>query len=100
MYALGHPLYALASILDFMLLLYTFVVLAVVILGWTNPDPLNPLVRTLRGLTEPVFDKIRKYVPLVGGIDLTPLVVVAGIFFVRTGILSVVSKFAQNLINA
>lgn len=98
MYALGYPLYSAVMIVDSLLLIYTFIVLATVVLSWTSPDPLNPIVRILRNLTEPVFDRVRPYIPLVGGLDLTPVVVVVAIFFIRGGVLSLVARFARDLI--
>jgi YggT family protein len=97
MYALGYPLYSAVTLIDYLLLIYTFVILAAVILSWTNPDPLNPLVRILRNLTEPVLDKIRPYIPLIGGLDLTPVALIAGIFFFRTGVLKVLSRMAMEM---
>lgn len=97
MYALGYPLYSAVTLIDYLLLIYTFVILAAVILSWTNPDPLNPLVRILRNLTEPVFDKVRPYIPLVGGLDLTPVAVIAVVFFIRTGVLKVLSRVAMEM---
>jgi YggT family protein len=99
MYALGYPLLSAVTLLDYLLLIYTFVILATVVLSWTNPDPLNPLVRILRSLTEPLFDRLRPYIPLVGGIDLTPVAVVGLIFFIRTGVLAVFSRLAMNMTN-
>jgi YggT family protein len=99
MYALGYPLFSAVTVIDYLLLIYTFIIIAVVILSWTNPDPLNPIVRILRNLTEPVFDKVRPYIPLVGGLDLTPVVIIIAIFFFRTGILKVLSRFAWEISN-
>ena len=99
MYALGYPLLSLVTLVDALLLIYTFIVIAVAIFSWVNPDPLNPLVRILRNLTEPVLDRLRPYVPLVGGIDLTPLALVVAIFFIRGGVLPVIATFARSLIN-
>jgi YggT family protein len=99
MYAIGYPLFSVATLLDYLLLVYSFIIIAVVILSWTNPDPLNPLVRILRNLTEPVLERMRRYIPLVGGIDLTPLAVLAVIFFVRTGVLKVVTRWATEISN-
>lgn len=100
MYAIGYPLFSAVTVLDYLLLIYTFLVIAVVILSWTNPDPLNPIVRILRNLTEPVFDRVRPYIPLVGGLDLTPVVIIVAIFFFRTGILRVISRFAWEISNS
>lgn len=98
MYAIGYPLLSAVTILDILLLIYTFVVIAAVVLSWVNPDPLNPLVRVLRNITEPAMDHLRPYIPLVGGLDLTPVVLVAGIAFVRHGILTVVARMARDMI--
>lgn len=98
MYALGYPLLSLVTIVDSLLLIYTFIILAVAILSWVNPDPLNPLVRIFRNLTEPVIEKLRPYVPLFGGLDLTPVVLIVLIFFVRSGVLPIIGQFARSLI--
>lgn len=98
MYAIGYPLLAVVSIFDFLLLIYTFIIIAAVVLSWVKPDPLNPLVRVLQNITEPVMDKIRPYIPLVGGLDLTPVVLVALIVFVRNGVLPVLARLARDMI--
>lgn len=97
MYAIGYPLLAVVSIFDFLLLIYTFIIIAAVVLSWVKPDPLNPLVRVLQNITEPVMDKIRPYIPLVGGLDLTPVVLVALIVFVRNGVLPVLARLARDM---
>lgn len=98
MYAIGYPLLAAVNILNFLLLIYAFVIIAAVVLSWVNPDPLNPLVRVLRNITEPVMDKLRPYVPLIGGLDLTPVVLVALITFVCNGVLPVLARLARDMI--
>jgi YggT family protein len=99
MYAIGIPLGAIVEIVDGLLWIYTLIILAALILSWTNPDPMNVIVRLLRSLTEPVFDRIRPYIPLVGGLDLTPAVLLVAIFFFRNGILSVIARFARDISN-
>lgn len=97
MYAIGYPLLAAVNIVQFLLTIYAFVVMAAVVLSWVNPDPLNPLVRVLRNMTEPVMDKIRPYIPLIGGVDLTPIVLVAGIVFINQGVLTVLARLARDM---
>ena len=98
MYAIGYPLLSAVRIIDSLLLIYTFIIIAVAILSWVNPDPLNPLVRILRNITEPLMERLRPYIPLVGGLDLTPVALIVIIFFIRGGILPVVAQFARSLI--
>jgi YggT family protein len=99
MYALAIPLLSATQILDVLLLIYTCIIIAVAIFSWVNPDPLNPLVRILRNITEPVMEKLRPYVPLIGGLDLTPAILIVAIVFIRTGVLPIVSHFARGMIS-
>lgn len=60
----------LARIID----LYSLVVLVAVILSWIQLDRRNPLVTITHALTEPVLAPIRKILPVMGGLDLSPMV--------------------------
>lgn len=42
-------------------------------------SPLAPVVRILHQLTEPVLAPIRRMLPPMGGLDLSPLVVIIGL---------------------
>ena len=64
--------------------LYTWVVIISALITWVNPDPYNPIVQILRRLTEPVFAFIRRYIPTnIGGIDLTPMIVIIALIFIK-----------------
>ena len=52
MYVLGYPLLSAVTIIDALLLIYTFIIIAHAVLSWINPDPSNPLVRILANLTD------------------------------------------------
>jgi YggT family protein len=81
MIALSNFLYAVAQVLHLVLQVYMWLVIARALLSWVNPDPYNPIVRFLYNVTEPVLYRLRRYVPLVfGGLDLSPLVVILGIY--------------------
>ena len=54
--------------------LYSLVVLVAVILSWVPLDRRNPLVTITRSLTEPVLAPIRKVLPPMGGLDLSPMI--------------------------
>ncbi|GAB7022950.1 YggT family protein [Salidesulfovibrio brasiliensis] len=78
---MSHLVLAIAKILSIVLNGYMWIVIISALLSWVNPDPYNPIVRFLRGLTEPVFYKVRQWIPfaVVGGIDLSPIVVILAI---------------------
>lgn len=77
MFVVGNLLMTLARLLEIVINLYTFVIIIAALISWVNPDPYNPIVRILRSLTEPVYYRIRKWLPFVfiGGLDLSPIVV-------------------------
>ena len=54
--------------------LYSLIVFVAVILSWFPVDRRNPLVRLLHRLTEPVLEPIRRLLPPIGGLDLSPMV--------------------------
>lgn len=83
---MGLFIRGIAEVLSIVLNLYMWVVIISALLTWVNPDPYNPIVRTLRNLTEPVFWRIRRWMPFlnVGGLDLSPVVVLLAIVFLKT----------------
>ena len=60
----------LARLID----LYSFVVLVAVIMSWIPLDRRNPVAAIVYALTEPVLGPIRKMLPPMGGLDLSPMV--------------------------
>lgn len=80
------------QLLDTVLGLYTFAVFISVILTWLVQfkvvNTSNQLVYMvgdfLFRITEPLLKRIRSVVPAIGGIDLSPLVLLLVLFFVRS----------------
>ncbi len=84
MVSLGH---LLISVLN----LYSFIVIAAVVLSWLvnfnvinrNNDFVSMIGRALYQLTEPVLGRIRQFMPDMGGLDLSPMVLILGIWFAQ-----------------
>lgn len=81
----------LAYLVDAILGLYVMVVIVAVVASWLVAFGVlnlsNPLARQLMqildALTEPVFRRIRKFLPAIGGLDLSPIIVLIGIELLR-----------------
>ncbi len=58
------------------------------ILSWLSPDPHNPVNTLLHGLTAPVLRPIQRVVPPIGGIDLSTLIALIGLMFLKRLVLS------------
>lgn len=98
MFILANLLNAVASVLDMLLTLYMWIVIVQAIVSWVNPDPFNPIVRFLYQVTEPVFYRIRRALPLVfGGMDLTPVVVILAIVFMKSFLVTTLHQLAYRL---
>lgn len=96
MMILSNFLMAVAMVLDTVLNIYFWIVIASAVLSWVNPDPYNPIVRFLRGATEPVYYRIRRVLPInMGGIDFTPLIVLLAIQFLQIFLVRTLMQIAH-----
>ncbi len=99
MFVLANLLNALAYVVDVLLTIYLWLIIARALLSWVNPDPYNPIVRFLYQVTEPVLAPIRRRLPLVfGGLDLSPLIVLLAIVFLQQFLVPTLKQLAFNLI--
>lgn len=81
------PVLILARLVMFLkslLSLYMWIVIAAAVVSWISANMYNPIVRALYSLTEPVLGRVRRMLPMnLGGIDLSPLVVIALILLIQ-----------------
>ncbi len=83
---------ALRDVLILALNLYVWILIVGAVLSWLVAfDVVNIRNRFVKAvgdfcyrLTEPVLRPIRRFLPLIGGIDLSPLVVIFAIFFLQS----------------
>lgn len=76
---------------------YLIVIIAQIAVSWliafdvinTNNPQARNLVELLRKLTDPVYKPLRKYIPAIGGIDLSPIIVIFGLQFLESIIMDV-----------
>ena len=53
-----------------------FAIIVRALMSWFNPSPDNPIVRFVIEITEPVLAPLRRIVPRIGMIDITPIVAI------------------------
>ena len=65
-------------LIDRLLTLSSWIIIIRAVLSWVSPDPSNPLMRVLNGITEPVLAPLRKLVPpeKLAGMDVSPLIAI------------------------
>ncbi|MBX9468437.1 MAG: YggT family protein [Rhizobium rhizophilum] len=85
-------MYALFQTIDLALSIFTWILIGSAIFSWLYAfnviNSSNRFVATLgqflHNVTEPVLRPIRRFMPDLGGIDISPIVVLLIIFFLRS----------------
>lgn len=84
-------MYMLYNLIELAFQIYVGIIILQVAVSWLiNFEVINAsneraqnLVNLLRKATDPVYKPIQKYVPPIGGIDLTPLIVIVLLSIVK-----------------
>ena len=93
----------LLGFISYLITLYTDVVIAAVILSWLVGfnviNAHNPMVRSIwqaiSAVTEPLLAPIRRMLPNMGGLDLSPIVLMLACFFVQTVVIPNIAKLVH-----
>jgi YggT family protein len=88
----GTPMVPLLQFIDYIINLYEYVIIAGVVLSWLMAfsvvNPYNRYVmainQTLGALTEPFLRRIRRVMPDLGAVDISPIVLLLICFFLRS----------------
>jgi YggT family protein len=88
-------MFELFQFIAYVLQLYVYVLIAAAVLSWLVAfnvvNPRSPVVssigRFLYVITEPVLRPIRRLLPNMGGIDVSPIIIILIIFFIQSVIL-------------
>ena len=87
---------SLHQVVSLVFQVYIFIVVARVLISWVGPDPYNPIVRFLYRATDPVLDRMRRFLPLeFGGIDLTPVVLLLALYLAKDLLLNLIVQLAR-----
>lgn len=84
----------IGQILILLLDIFFWIIIAQVVLSWLlafdvinikNQQARN-LVGLIHKITDPVYKPLRRFIPAVAGIDLTPIIVIFGISLLKNGV--------------
>ena len=73
-------LLTVAGLLD----IFVWLIIIRALMSWVSPDPRNPVVQIIHSLTEPVMEPFRKIIPTIGAIDISPMVLIFVVYFIKT----------------
>jgi YggT family protein len=69
-------------LISFVNLLFQILIFAILIralISWFPISPTSPIIRLLDDITEPILSPLRKIVPRLGMMDITPIVAMVGL---------------------
>lgn len=74
---------AIPELVDLTLNIFLVALLIQVILSWISPGHYNPAVGLTYSLTQPLLGPVQRRMPNLGGIDLSPMVVMIGLYLLK-----------------
>lgn len=92
-------MYSILWLFDTLITLYVWILIASAILSWLVAfnvvNPSNQVVRSvgefLWRVTEPVLAPIRRLLPNLGGIDVSPVILIIGLYFIRNMVFEILA---------
>ncbi len=82
---------ALVSTLSTALDIYFYAVIASVIISWIAPNSYHPAPQLINQITEPAFTLVRKVIPPMGGLDLSPIFIFLAINLIQMQLSRIIS---------
>ena len=99
---------AIGNLLILALQIYLWIIIIQVALSWlvvfnvvnlSNPQAQN-FVKLLDKATNPIYSRLRKFIPPIGGIDITPIIVIFAIYLLQSLVVSVFMSPASIIVNS
>jgi len=87
-------IWSITQLIELTLNIYFYAIIIRALLSWVGPSVYNPAISLLFSLTEPVMATSRRLLPITGGIDLSPIVVIMAIQLIRMLILPPLQNLA------
>lgn len=97
MFLLRNFISATATIIDMALGLYMLLIFGRIVVSWVSADPYNPIVQFLYQATEPLLRPIRRRIGIMGGLDLSPMILLLVVVFLRGFVVATLYDLARTL---
>jgi YggT family protein len=83
----------LASLVNLLFTLYTFLIIGRVLISYVSVSPYHPVAQWIYRLTEPVLGPIRIMMPQTGMVDWSPMIAVFGLIILRQIVVMILLSF-------
>lgn len=93
----GLFIVAIAEILATFINIFLFAIIIEVILSWVNPGAYNPMTALISSISRPVMKPIQRFIPPMGGLDLSPLFATLALMVIKMLLIPPVIYLATQL---
>jgi len=86
----------MSLLINFVSILFWLLNMAIflrVLLSWFSVDPYNPIVSFIYQVTDPILEPLRRVIPPMGPLDITPIVAMILLDIVRRVVLTGLTSF-------
>ena len=90
--AMGLPAvvyFAFVSVISLLFNIFIFSIVILALLSWISPDPRSPIYEILNPIAYPILSRVRQFVPPLGGLDLSALVAILGLYAAKIFVVGV-----------
>jgi len=81
MFIVGHLLKSIAGLLHIFLQLSILLFIVRAVLSWIQGDPRQPIISFIYRVTDPILERVHRFIPTIGMVDLSPVVVILCLWF-------------------
>jgi len=97
MIILANFLLALGKVINLGLTIYAILIVIRAVASWIIPAPYGSFLQFVYLVTEPVLKPVRRVLPRLGGVDISPIIVLLVIFFVNVFISNTLVDYAVGM---
>ncbi len=88
---------SIAELLQLLITVFTIAIIVQALMSWVPASGYNAATSLLYSLTEPVLSRVQRFIPAIGGIDLSPLVAIVGLQVVQMVLIPPIQQIASML---
>ncbi|PRZ16966.1 YggT family protein [Laceyella sediminis] len=79
------------QVVDTLFTIYQFVLIIYILASWLPQVFESPVGQLLARLSEPYLSVFRRFIPPIGFIDISPIVALFALHFIRLGVMTIIS---------
>ncbi len=83
----------LVYLIDIFFYLLSLAILARVLLSWVRVSPYHPAVEFLYRITEPILAPLRRIIPPVGMVDISPIIAMLLLQIIQQVLVAIIRSF-------